>query len=304
MARLHFVETPMLKRFRRLMGEANYHLCTTIAGLETLWANEPVVPSEFVVAWRKPATDDDRLAARNFILQMMMVSAVDAVDQYMRGLQDFIPLDGMLGEALAGRLRLREGDRKRRATVGERFAIALRELTTAQPAYSASIELLAYWRNSFVHGDYRFELPSNVERTLRGEASYFSSTMNGTSVDAALDRYRARCAPLQTDVAMLIAAAHRAVNEIDQGYLRRQANGPDYAKKLFTAVIGATLKPTELIRFLWLPGGNKKFSRIEALFRENGGRSTRQATQMPVIERKDVAAIFSQRMHEAIEEYA
>jgi hypothetical protein len=286
-----FELTPALIAFRRTAGDANRHLNTMLVALETLKSTTPIRPPGLVVPWTKPGVQKEWDDSRDFALKGAMIAVVDGLDQYMRVLSRIPGLcPAELGDVLSGRA-VKAG---RRLTVAERF-----EMLGAQypkivlPEYIAGLHLLGYWRNWFVHHDYRFGLALSVRKILKAAAPFFAKQFGNADMVAALDRFTKDMPPTLDDLSTLIAVAQRAVRAIDEHLLQLQT-GVGYAMALMRYLIATSESPKAFVESTWMYGGNRSAGRIHALFLDNGGNhDDERRFSAPTITRTELNNLFA-----------
>lgn len=255
--------------FRRTAGDANRLLNTLLVGLETLKHNAPVKPTDFVLAWSKPATPGEWLETRNFALRGTMVAVVDALDRYLRILSRIPGLTAQeLDDTLNGR---RDPKIDRRPTVSERVASLCAHYGGAvSPAYPLAVGLLVAWRNRFVHSEPKGGLSRSQSLELVNYAKFFEEQFGKADIKAALKRYAAREAPTLRDLSTLVAASQRLVTDIDAHILHLQ-DPETYVVSLTRYLLYASEDPAAELERIFFRGGVGAAGRVHAMLLEHGG---------------------------------
>lgn len=288
---LCFELTPALLAFRRAAGHANRYLNTLLVALETLKTNTPVKPSDLVVSWSLPASQQEWLETRNFALGATMVAVVDGLDHYMRTVSRVQGLtDHSLDDVLNGRPPPQS---KKRPTIAER----LQTLCAFYPGvvrteYVSAMRLLVSWRNQFVHGEDRHPLRKSERDALTSCRAFFQAQHGGISIVEMVARYESRYAPTLSDLSTLIACAQRLTRALDEHLLQLQ-EGEDYAVALVAYLIAADLDPVQCVERLFKNGGKQAAGRVHAQLLDHGGNhDANRRASAPTLTRKRLDAVL------------
>jgi len=270
-ASICFEVTPALQIFRSAVGNANRCLNTLLVGLETLKANEPVSPGDLVLTWHKPTDADEWRETRNFALRGTMVALVDGLDRYLRVVAS---IDGLVDPSLIDILQgRRSASAERRPTIPQRVnALAARYPGVARPEHCAAIQLLAAWRNKFVHRDYKFPLTLAERKQLAAAATFFAREHANADIMGALERYDRNEAPTLADLSTLIASTQRLARAFDEHFLQLQLGEP-YALALLRHIVASDPDPAARVEMLFKNGGNNASGRVHACLLEHGGNN-------------------------------
>jgi hypothetical protein len=197
-----------------------------------------------------------------------MVALVDALDQYLRTISR---IPNFTNPALLDALMGRKGTAQRRPTLGERFDAVRAAYPTVISIYQTlALHLLVYWRNDFVHGDYRFRLSAAQDAALRGGAAHFKAGYGSADIIGALDRYQRREPPLMPDLITLFTVGQRVVGGLDEHLLFLQS-GSAYAHSLLQFIVSSQADPEQFIQQVWGNGGQEAIGSVHSLFLHNGG---------------------------------
>jgi hypothetical protein len=290
-ASLSFEVTPALLEFRQLAGDATRFLNTQLVALETLKTAKPVRPTDLVVPWTLPAVDAEWVDTRNFTLRNTMISVVDGLDQYLRILSR---VGGLVHDDLHDDLNgRRRADLDRRPTLPERVAaLCDRYPKVAAEQHLLAIDLLATWRNRFVHRNSKDNLSNRTRNALLATSDYFREEQGGADIAGAITRFDNGDAPSLSDLSTLIASAHRLVTAMDEHLLFLQ-EGERYAVSLMKYLIEEQMDPSAYLERIFQYGGNRSAGRVHALFLHNGANhDDKRRANAPVITRRKLDALL------------
>lgn len=219
---IYFVASPARVSFRRTGGSVSRHLHTLWVAIETLAHRPEVRPSDLHLGWSKPTKAIEWTDTRDFAAKAAMTSVLDGVDQYLKVLGRVPRLTNpSLAQTLKGTARTSSGAR---LTIFARFAaVAVHYGCAVTSEQLAAIELLATWRNQFVHRDYRHSLARQTRRTLEGADAYFRSAQGGAEIRAALTRFDNRRGPALADLVTLITTCQLAIGTLDEHLIHLQS---------------------------------------------------------------------------------
>jgi len=265
---VHFVATPARVSLRRTAGDVSRHLHTLWVAVETLARSPEIRPADLHLGWAKPLTAAEWTETREFVAKSAMTSMLDGVDQYMKVLGQMPRLtDPSLASVLKGTARTPAGAR---LTIFARFATVVAQYSCAVgPEQLATIELLATWRNQFVHGGYRHSLGSHTRSTLERAGAYFRNSQGGADIAAALARFDARQGPTLADLVTLITTCQVAVATVDEHLLHLQAPA-DLAVANVEFALAQNVDPSALLERLFVQGGRRSSGAVLALLHRMG----------------------------------
>lgn len=286
-----FEETPALVMLRKSAGDATRSLNGIIVALETLRHVEPVKPNDLILSWHPSADPADLQRTRAFAMRSAMVAVVDGVDRYLRVVTR---LDGLVDENLHDYLNGRWIQTlNRRPTVFER----LRHLSDWVPGAASeslllAFDLLATWRNEFVHCERRHPLPRTKKEALKAAATWFKENRGGADVVAMVARYEAAENPTIADLVTLFAAAQRAVSDIDERLLLRMS-GTNYAVALMSFLLKEDANPVAMLERVFEHGGTSSSGTIHALFLHWGANhDENRRANAPSLTRRELDALL------------
>jgi len=287
---IYLVATPARASFRRTGGDVSRHLHTLWVAIETLVHNAEVRPADLHLGWTKPQLAIEWSDTRDFAAKAAMTSVVDALDQYLKVLARIPRLTNPnLEDTLKGTARTPSGAR---LTIFARFAVVVAQYGCAvAPEQLAVIELLATWRNRFVHGDYRHSLSKHARRTLEGATGYFGTAQGGANIGAMLQRFDGRKAPSLKDLVTLITSCQLAVGVLDEHLIHLQSP-QDFVLALVEFALRQAPDPPALLERVFAKGGRQSAGAALALLHSFGVAKTQGYTgSAPSIKRGSFDAV-------------
>lgn len=205
--------------FKKLIGQANHFLVTTLVGLDCLDRNREHQADGLHAAWSPKSVDISVRRSRLFVLHSFLASAVDALDVYFSLLNrkpDFIQ-----NSELSGRIQACGRSVYQKAVVLSEWVNLAQPLQDQGVAEveAALVEVLITWRNNVQH-----ELADNVvssksEQILKKNSNtILTSYCNLDPVDLA-KKANSGAGMSFKEVASLINATHKYVEHIDSKIL-------------------------------------------------------------------------------------
>jgi hypothetical protein len=269
---IYFVATPARVSFRQTGGDVSRHLHTLWVAIETLVHSPEVRPSDLHLGWSKPKTATEWSNTQDFAAKAAMTSVLDGVDQYLKVLARMPQLTApSLAEMLKGTARSSSGAR---FTIAARFnGVVAHYGCAVTPEQLAAIELLATWRNQFVHRNYRHPLAKQTRRTLEGAGSYFRASQGGADIEAALSRFDGRRGPQLADLVTLITACQLAIGTLDEHLLHLQEPN-DIAVATVAFLLKQDPNPAALLERLFTRGSRRSAGAVLALLHKIGVTKT------------------------------
>lgn len=208
-------ETLARHEFKKLIGQANHFLVTTLVGLDCLDKNRQHQADGLHAAWSPKSVDISIRRSRLFVLHSFLASAVDALDVYFSLLNrkpDFIQ-DGQL----SGRIQACGRSVYQKAVVLSEWVNLPQPSQTHGVAEieSALVEVLITWRNNVQH-----ELADNVvssrsEEILKKNSETILTKYCNLDPEDLAQKANSGAGMSFKEVASLINAAHKYVEHID-----------------------------------------------------------------------------------------
>lgn len=201
--------------FKKLIGQANHFLVTTLVALDCLHKNPNHRAEGLHAAWSPFSVPISVHRSRQFVLHAFLASAVDALDVYFSLLNrkpDFIQDD-----ALSGRLQACGRSVYQKSAVMSEWVNATtkpHEKSVAE-VEAALVEVLITWRNNVQH-----ELADNLvsqetsDILIKHTSAILESYCNLVPGDLA-KKANAGASMSFKEVASLISATHKYVQHID-----------------------------------------------------------------------------------------
>lgn len=196
----------------------------------------------------------------------------------------------------------RRADLDRRPTLPERVAALYNRYpnVAAEPQLFA-IDLLATWRNRFVHRNSKDNFSSRTRSALLAASCYFRKEHGGADVAGAIKRFDNGEAPNLSDLATLFASTHRLVTAIDEHLLFLQ-EGDRYAISLIKFLIEEHLDPSAYLESIFQYGGKRSAGRVHALFLHNGANhDQKRRANAPILTRRGLDALLGVGRNDASE---
>lgn len=273
---IHFVATPARVAFRRTGGDVSRHLHTIWVAIETLAHSAEVRPPDLHLGWTKPSTSVEWNDTRDFATKAAMTSVLDGVDQYLKVLQRIPGLTDLgLQEVLKGTARTPRGSR---LTIFARLTAVISHYRCAvTPEQTAAIELLATWRNQFVHGDYRHPISRQSRQILASAAPYFRTAQGGADIMGALARFDARHGPRFADLVTLITTCQLVIGTLDEHLIHLQP-AAELAVAVTAFALRQDLNPPALLERLFSRGGRRSSGAVVSLLHRMGVAKTQGYT--------------------------
>lgn len=273
---VYFVATPARVSFRRTGGDVSRHLHTIWVAIETLARSPEVRPTDLHLGWSKPQKAVEWADTRDFAAKAAMMSVVDGVDQYLKVLRRVPRLtDPSLADILKGTARTSSGAR---LTIFARFeALVTHYGCAVGQEQLAAIELLATWRNQFVHGDYRHSLARQTRRTLERAGAYFENAQGGAEIGATLARFDDRKGPTLADLVTLITTCQLAIGAVDE-HLLHVGSPSNLALAMVEFALRQDPDPPALLEQLFAKGGQRSAGAVLALLHRIGVTKTQGYT--------------------------
>ncbi len=295
-----FDATPARVTFKRIAGDTSRYLNTLWVGITTLQAGHVDRPNWWVLGWSMPQTIGEWQDTNAFIAKSGMATVLDGIDQYMKVLKRISGLTNPASELyLTGAARKSTGAR---FTIPERFAaVNLAHGGPASPEFVAAIDLLATWRNHFVHGDRRFPLDKQSRTVLLSADARFKSSLGGTDIRAILARFDSGAGPLPNDLIALISAAQLAVAALDQ-HLLFNASMQEYSVALTAFLLDESTDPAALLDRLFRYGGKRSSGSVFALMMKSKvARARGSAPCVNQVSRSEFDAVLAMGRNKASE---
>lgn len=212
-------ETLARHEFKKLIGQANHFLVTTLVGLDCLDKNREHQADGLHAAWSPKSVDISVRRSRFFVLHSFLASAVDALDVYFSLLNrkpDFIQ-----DIQLSGRIQACGRSVYQKALVLSEWVNLTQPLQTQGVAEveAALVEVLITWRNNVQHELADNVVSSKAEEILEKNAkTILTNYCNLNPVDLA-KKANSGAGMSFKEVASLINATHKYVEHIDSKIL-------------------------------------------------------------------------------------
>jgi hypothetical protein len=214
--------------FKDLLGQANHFLITTLVGLNAVRNGTATVEDEFRTSWNPKDVRNSAERSRQFVLDLALVRAVDALDSYMM----LARRDPM---ALPSKEFASAMDETRQ-TVAGRLRVFQNFLPPLEGHQKLFVKLAIDWRNRRVHSLSDVELTSEEESKLLSFGNILHEVYSGLDVEELITRYRLGESPSFKDAASFIRLAHRVVEHFD-AQLLKEIDLEEYLRGLVVRVL-------------------------------------------------------------------
>ena len=213
-------ETLARHEFKKLIGQANHFLVTTLVSLDCLDNNREHYQADGLhAAWSPKNAEISIRRSRLFVLHSFLASAVDALDVYFSLLNrkpDFIQ-----DSLLSGRIQACGRSVYKKAEVLSEWVNLVQEPQTRGVAEveAALVEVLITWRNNVQH-----ELADNIvseksEKVLKENAEEILRSYCNLDPKGLAKKANSGAGMTFKEVASLINATHKYVEYIDSKIL-------------------------------------------------------------------------------------
>ena len=209
---LRLRESTARKQFKDLAGQANHFMLTILVGLDAVKDGSVTIDPEFSAAWNPRDHVASASRSRQFALKASLAWVIDALDAYCRTARrrpTIIATDLVRQEIDAAH------------SLGERLRILGRATAQEDSINQHLIQLAIVWRNRLVHTVGENELRDSTRDGLAWLREIAAKEFQGFSVDLAISHATTArpSAPTFKEVASMIRAAHRFVQEADSQLL-------------------------------------------------------------------------------------
>lgn len=219
--RLQAIHSRAQKLFKKQIGQANHFLITILVGLTEVSKGTVQKPATMNVMWNPKDPKASSLRSMRYALNSSLAWAVDNLDGYIQMCRKkpcLIPKDIMS--------KIDEADR----SVYEKFCVLSERYKDHGDLrlYGALVSLAIQWRNVTTHSNADNELDKKSQRILLDNSDWYKNNFKHLDVDMALKRFKRHSNPSLKEVASMIKAISRFVEEVD-AYLINDVNIESYA---------------------------------------------------------------------------
>lgn len=206
-------KTHARRKFKKLLGQANHFLITTLIGLDHIEKTKNIKkPAEFSTSWEPHNTKVSAIRSREFVINSALAWTVDSLDSYLTMIhrKPKIIQDSEFTVAMskAGRSVY-----KKAINVGEYFDIDLKLI--------AMIELLITWRNNLTHNFAENIIREESEQELLDNKQNVKDEYSGLIINDIFKKAYNGKSPSFKECASLISATHKFVEKIDSIIINR-----------------------------------------------------------------------------------
>lgn len=212
-------QTKAKKDFKKRFGQANHFLITALVGLDAIGTDKIIAkPHSFSTSWSPQNISQSVLRTRDFILKSFLGWAVESLEMYLTELNrkpkalDSDKFSDIYSEA--GRSIY-----KKAINIGDEMKI--------DPILIGLVEILITWRNHTFHYDIDNKIRSCSHKILDDNKDKIQEQFCGLDVSLLLENWKNKKDFTFKEVASLISATHKYVENVDQ-YIIRQLNVENY----------------------------------------------------------------------------
>lgn len=258
---LALTTTSARRAFKSNAGQNNHFLVTVLVGLDSVADGLAVLKPEFSTSWSPKNVRSSALRSREYVLRTSLAWIADAVDEYRKSLTR---MPGLLSESVASRVRSADGS-------GLRLRELSKHLIGDDPIELDMARFAIHWRNRMVHFSANSNLDHQVAARLATGASTIAERHRGLDVQEAIARMNSGKSPTFKEVASMISAAHRLIQELDAAALRG-ADPALFADSIIAEHLRQSLTKgsTNGAPMFWPGNPTKSEQRIRQLLLQNG----------------------------------
>ncbi|TGL23132.1 hypothetical protein EHQ42_03115 [Leptospira levettii] len=210
---MKITKTDARRKFKRKFGQANHFLITSLIALDYLENTEtPKKPSSFNTTWNPKDIFVSIRRTREFLINAFLASAVDSLDMYFSILnkapkilvnEDIEIIYSKAGRSVYQKVTL----------IGEYLEI--------DKLLIALMELMIAWRNNLTHAFAENIITDTTREYLKSKQLEILNLYSGLKIEESIKKAEEKISPDFKDVASLIAASHRFIEEIDNKILEK-----------------------------------------------------------------------------------
>lgn len=206
--RVKVVHSRAQKLFKKRIGQANHFLITILVGLTEVAKGTVQKPATMNVKWNPKDDKVSALRSMRYALNSSLAWAVDNLDGYIqmcRRKPCLIPKDLIS--------KIDEADR----SVYEKYCVLSDRYKDKGDLilYGALVSLAIQWRNVTTHSNADNELDKESQKILLANLEWYKNNFKHLDVGIALKRFRRHRNPSLKEVASMIKAISRYVEELD-----------------------------------------------------------------------------------------
>ena len=262
--RVKAVHSRAQKLFKKQIGQANHFLITILVGLTEVAKGTVQKPATMNVKWDPKDDKVSALRSMRYALNSSLAWAVDNLDGYIqmcRRKPCLVPKDIMS--------KIDEADR----SVYEKFCVLSERYKNNGDLilYGALVSLAIQWRNVTTHSNADNELDKESQKILLGNSDWYKNNFKHLDVDIALKRFGRHCNPSLKEVASMIKAISRFVEEID-ACLINDVDLERYALDVIDLNFTSNAVPSKQDQRTLLPTmkAERQLSKVKMILENNG----------------------------------
>lgn len=195
------------RQFKEMLGQANHFLVTILIGLNAVENGQAKPGASLSAAWNPRDVVASSRRSREFVLDMALVRAVDALDAYLS--------TAYRKPSLFDSPMLRSAMDNAGTKVSMKFAAVCQHGVGLESKLAALCRLAIEWRNRRVHSLAENELSADDEALLRASSMEIATEYRGLDVDLMLSNFYASKEPTLKEAAGIIKVMQNVVEKMD-----------------------------------------------------------------------------------------
>jgi len=230
-------ESSPLKTYRRLVGNATYHINTAVVGLEQLVQGHTAKPNDLTIRWDPP--NDLRSAvnqSRGFILSAALILTISACDSYISDIAriPWMVLDHEQRLKAKGAITRKGGAEY---SIADRLAALIMGISPCNfddddlKVGLAILELATLWRNAVVHMKSK-QISSRAKDTLLANRERLHKNNGAIDIDLMLNHFQNNVRPTLKETTTIISIVSRFIKTVDIGLIRTSIPSQDAMRRI------------------------------------------------------------------------
>lgn len=250
--------------FKKQIGQANHFLITILVGLTEIAKGTVQKPVTMNVKWNPKDYNVSALRSMRYALNSSLAWVVDNLDGYIQMCRR---KPCLINDELLSRID--QADK----SVYEKFLILMERYTGIGDLdfYGALVALAIQWRNVTTHSNANNVLDEKYKKILEDNADWYVNNFRHLDVGIALKRFGCHRNPSLKEVASMIKAISRFVEEVD-GQLVREIDIENYALDVIDCQYSLNSRDSKQDQRFLLPTmkTERRITKIKTILENNG----------------------------------
>lgn len=198
------------RKFKKIFGQVNHFLITSIIGLDYISKNDVRCPRDLSTVWDPKDKQASISRSREYLLKMFLASAVDSLDSYFFMINR---TPSILPEDLVTIFN----DNKNSRSVSAKFMHIYNRYENVDhlSEYAALIALAIQWRNNLLHFNSDNSIDAKYIKILESSEQFYKENCCGLDVKIMIEHFHSRSSPTFKETTSLIYSIHKFVEIID-----------------------------------------------------------------------------------------